>query len=169
MKAFRLVVVLVLAVAAAMTVVQAGSGAGAIAVRGDQWTLRAELPPCDNENPDTYRMTGDLVGCWYTESFDVTQSKDNAGGSFKASGSEHFVGCLNTNGNASCDPGEPSGEFWTTFTFTAKLDPSGSEIHGRCHHPVVRGTGAFQAIRGVLSFKDIPSKGQFPYHGNLQF
>jgi hypothetical protein len=64
--------------------------------------------------------------------------------------------------------GEPTGRFNTTFTFTAKLDPTIGEIHGRCHHPIVSGSGAFAGARGVISFKDIPAEGRFPYHGNIQ-
>ena len=145
--------------------VQAGIGAGATIVRGDQ--LIAGSQNCANADAGTYWMAGDLVGCWYTVTFDVVQENDNPGGKFKASGTEQFVGCLNTNGNATCDSGEPSGTFDTTFMFTAKLAPTGDEIHGRCHHPIVGGTGAFAGASGGISFKDIPSEGRFPYHGEL--
>ena len=157
---------LALALSAAAVVVQAAWGEGAITVRGDQ--LIAGSQSCPNAQPDTYRMAGDLVGCWYTVTFDVTQANDNPGGHFKASGTEHFVGCLNTNGNATCDAGEPFGSFDTTFTFTAKLAPTGDEIHGRCQHPIVGGSGGFGGAGGVISFKDIPFEGRFPYHGNIQ-
>jgi hypothetical protein len=162
----RLVALLALALCAAVVVVQAASGGGAITVRGDQ--LIAGSQNCPNAQPDTYRMAGDLVGCWYTVTFDVVQANDNPGGHFKASGTEHFVGCLNTNGNATCDAGEPSGSFDTTFTFTAKFAPTGDEIHGRCQHPIMGGSGGFAGAGGVISFKDIPSEGRFPYHGNIQ-
>jgi hypothetical protein len=161
----RLAVLLALTAGLAIVVVQAASGAGAVIVRGDQ--LIAGSQNCPNADSGTYRMAGDLVGCWYTDTFVVTQQKDNPGGSFKASGTEHFVGCLDTNGDGSC-VGEAMGRFDTTFTFTSKLAPTGDEIHGRCHHPIVSGTGAFEGASGEISFKDIPTEGRFPYHGNIQ-
>jgi len=151
----------------ALVAVQAGIGAGATIVRGDQWAAVPAGKCLEPSEFAPYWMTGDLVGCWYTDTFDVTQANDNPGGKFKASGTEHFVGCLNTNGNATCDPGEPSGRFDTTFVFTAKFAPTGDEIHGRCHHPIVGGTGAFAGAGGGVSFKDIPSEGRFPYHGEI--
>jgi hypothetical protein len=166
MTKYRLPVLLALAVTAAAIVVQAAPGEGATILRGDQ--LVAGSQNCANADAGTYRMAGDLVGCWYTDDFVVTQAKDNPGGSFKASGREHFIGCIDTNGNGSCGAGEPYGRFNTTFTFTAKLAPTGDEIHGRCHHPIVSGSGGFAGATGVLSFKDIPSEGRFPYHGNVQ-
>jgi len=164
--ALRLVLLLAAMSAIALVAVQAGIGASATTVRGDQ--LIAGSQNCPNADSGTYRMAGDLVGCWYTVTFDVVQEKDNPGGKFKASGTEQFVGCLNTNGNATCDSGEPSGTFDTTFVFTAKFAPTGDEIHGRCHHPIVGGTGAFAGASGGISFKDIPSEGRFPYHGEIK-
>ena len=162
----KLVLSVGLAAVAALVAVQAGIGASATIVRGDQ--LIAGSQNCEGADAGTYRMAGALVGCWYTVTFDVVQENDNPGGKFKASGTEQFVGCLNTNGNATCDPGEPSGTFDTTFVFTAKFAPTGDEIHGRCHHPIVGGTGAFAGASGGISFKDIPSEGRFPYHGELK-
>jgi len=163
--ALRLVLLLAAMSAIALVSVQAGIGASATTVRGDQ--LIAGSQNCPNADSGTYRMAGDLVGCWYTVTFDVVQENDNPGGKFKASGTEQFVGCLNTNGNGTCDSGEPSGTFDTTFVFTAKFAPTGDEIHGRCHHPIVGGTGAFAGASGGISFKDIPSEGRFPYHGEI--
>jgi hypothetical protein len=147
----------------AIVAVQAAAGAGAVTVRGDQ--LIAGASSCPEADSGTYRMAGDLVGCWYTDTFNA--GAVNPGGGFKATGTEHFTGCLDTNGNATCDPGEPYGTFHTTFTFTSKLAPNGDEIHGRCHHPIVGGDGDFANATGVISFKDIPSEGRFPYHGNI--
>jgi hypothetical protein len=164
--AWKLVLLLGAVSVMALVAVQAGIGASATTVRGDQ--LIAGSQNCPNADAGTYRMAGDLVGCWYTVTFDVVQENDNPGGKFKASGTEQFVGCLNTNGNATCDAGEPSGTFDTTFVFTAKFAPTGDEIHGRCHHPIVGGTGAFAGASGGISFKDIPSEGRFPYHGEIK-
>ena len=135
-------------------------------MRGDQ--LLAGASNCPGADAGTYKMAGDLVGCWYTDTFNGGQSRTQAE-ALRASGTEHFVGCLDTNGNGSCGAGEPSGRFDTTFTFTSKLAPTGDEIHGRCHHPVVGGTRAFAGASGEISFKDIPSEGRFPYHGPLNY
>ena len=70
------------------------------------------------------------------------------------SGTEHFTGCVNSDGDAVCDPGGPSGTFNTTFTFTAKFDADGNEVHGRCNHPIVSGTGGFDGVTGVVNFTD---------------
>lgn len=162
LRRFALLVGLVAAVA--VMAVQAAAGGGAIVVRGDQLIAGAEN--CPNADAGTYLMRGDLVGCWYTDTFNPVS--ENPGGGFRASGTEHFVGCIDTNGNGTCGAGEPYGRFDTTFTFTAKFASTGDEIHGRCQHPIVSGTGGFAGASGVLSFKDIPSEGRFPYHGNIQ-
>ena len=69
------------------------------------------------------------------------------------SGTEHFTGCVNSDGDAVCDTDEPFGTFSTTFTFTTKFDADG-EVHGRCNHPIVSGTEGFEGITGVLNFTD---------------
>jgi hypothetical protein len=152
------------AAAVAVVAVQAAAGAGATVVRGDQ--LLAGASNCPNADPFTYRMAGDLVGCWYTDSGEVRNATPS--GAVMVSGTEHFVGCLNTNGNQTCDQGEPYGTFNTTYTFTSKYAATGKEIHGRCHHPIVGGTGGFAGASGELSFTDIPSEGRFPYHGPIR-
>ena len=165
----RAVVTLALA-AAAVAVLMAmpafAAGKGAITVRGDQLIEGADA--CPETSLGTYLMKGDLVGCWYTDTFEVVS--ENPGGGFRASGTEHFVGCVDTDGNGTCDAGEPYGRFNTTFKFSAKYAPTGEEIHGRCHHPLVSGTGTgdFAGASGGLSFKDIPSEERYPYHGNLK-
>jgi len=164
MKLRGLALLVGIMVMVAVVGVQVAAGKGAITVRGDQLIEGADA--CPDADEGTYLMKGDLVGCWYTVTFNVVS--ENPGGGFRASGTEHFVGCINTNGNGTCDAGEPTGEFDTTFTFSAKYAPTGDEIHGRCHHPIVSGSGGFSGASGVLSFKDIPSEGRFPYHGNVQ-
>jgi hypothetical protein len=158
----RLVLLVALTATIAVVAVQAAAGAGATVVRGDQL---ADLSGT-NCPSGTYAMAGDLVGCWYTDEFNVVQ--ENPGGGFKASGTEHFDGCLDANHNGSCAD-DQTGVFRTTFTFTAKYATPLEEIHGRCHHPIIGGTGAFAGASGELSFKDIPSEGRFPYHGPLNF
>lgn len=107
-----------------------------------------------------YAMTGSLVGCWWIDTFDTKSDPDKS--TFRASGTEHFTGCL----------GSVCGTFYTTYTFTAKTDgpwPTSAEIHGRCHHPVIGGTGGFAGASGVLSFHDVVdvSPPYYPYVGNV--
>ena len=51
----------------------------------------------------------------------------------------------------------PAGTFTTTYRFEAKLDRDGSEVRGRCQHPIVAdsGTGGFTGATGRVDFKDI--------------
>ena len=102
-------------------------------------------------------MVGDLVGCWYTDEFNVVQ--ENRGGGFKASGTEHFDGCLDANHDG-CSNDE-KGVFRTTFAFTAKFAPTGDEIHGRCHHPIVGGSEP-SPVLPVSSRSRHPERGSFP-------
>ena len=105
-------------------------------------------PPPAYSNYDDYPplvLAGDLTGCWYTlvESSDTTPS----GVTFER-GRELFVGSL---------PGGEAGTFTTTYRFEGKFAPDGSEVHGRCQHPIVSGsgTGGFAGASGRVDFKDI--------------
>ena len=53
--------------------------------------------------------------------------------------------------------GGPAGTFTTTYRFEAKLNPHGSEVRGRCQHPIATGsgTGGFAGATGRVDFKDI--------------
>ena len=118
------------------------------------------LPPAGNPpvNLGTYDpidLSGNLDGCWYTY---VSTSRTNPSGTYVEQGTELFVGCLN---------GTVCGTFETTYTFTAKYDTLGQEIHGRCHHPIVGGTGGFAGAKGVINFKDDVVTGTFDYRGNI--
>ena len=111
----------------------------------------------------TMVMTGDLEGCWYMK---IETSKDNGApsGVYLESGREVFVGSLN---------GGPEGTFATTYKFESKWDPdvsTGSEVHGRCQHPIVKGsgTGGFEGVSGRLDFKDDVTTGLFYYRGHLK-
>ena len=93
-------------------------------------------------------MTGSLEGCWYTR---FVTGKETPSGVYLESGEEVFVGSLD---------GGPVGSFATTYQFESKWDPdvsSGVELHGRCQHPIVdgSGTGGFEGAKGRLDFKDI--------------
>ncbi len=106
-------------------------------------------------------MTGSLEGCLYTK---VTTSKETPSGVYLESGEEVFVGSLD---------GGPVGTFATTYKFEGKFDPaSGVQLHGRCQHPIVKGsgTGGFEGATGRLDFKDIigDSVTTYVYRGHIQ-
>jgi len=113
-------------------------------------------PPSDPGDYPPIDLSGSLVGCWYTY---VSESKFNRSGTYQERGSEIFVGCL----NGLC------GTFGTTYTFTAKYvdDTFAEEIHGRCHHPIVSGTGDFAGAKGVINFKDDVVNLKFDYKGHV--
>jgi hypothetical protein len=117
-------------------------------------------------------MTGGLVGCWYTDTFNLKNGgNESASGKYLLiySGTEHFTGCLDTDRDGGCS-GDPTGTFYTTFTFTTQVDAlTLAEIRGRCHHPIVSGTGDFAGATGVINFKDDVSNGTSPYMGHIGF
>jgi hypothetical protein len=107
-------------------------------------------------------MSGALEGCWYTK---VDTFKDNGApsGIYLETGREVFVGSLN---------GGPDGVFATAYKFESKWDPdvsTGSEVVGRCQHPIVRGsgTGSFAGATGRLDFSDVVADGSFVYRGHI--
>ena len=119
-------------------------------------------PPPTGYEDFTQVMTGSLAGCWYTN---IETQKDNGApsGVYIESGKEIFVGSLN---------GGPEGTFATTYKFESKWDPdvkTGSEVHGRCQHPIVAGsgTGGFEGVTGRVDFKDEVTTGQFFYRGHI--
>jgi hypothetical protein len=120
-------------------------------------------------------MTGSLVGCWYEDGGTVTKDHFPSSGIeiFHFSGTEHFTGCLDVDGDGLCAGQDPTGTLFFTFTFTAQFDvATGNEIRGRCHHPIVGGTGDFAGATGVLNFKDDVSNPAFvtsPYMGHVTF
>jgi hypothetical protein len=110
-------------------------------------------------------LTGDLEGCHY---FFIDEFECSPSGTYREVGRELFVGMYNGQ----------SGTFWTTYRFEAKYEgcaengsPLGTEILGRCQHPIVEGsgTGVFQGVTGRLNFKDDIEAGNFPYTGHLRF
>jgi hypothetical protein len=109
------------------------------------------------------KLTGSLEGCWYTK---IETTKDNGApsGVYIESGKEIFVGSLN---------GGPVGTFSTTYKFESKWDPdvsTGSEVHGRCQHPIVKGSGTdgFEGATGRVDFKDEVTTGEFIYRGHIK-
>jgi hypothetical protein len=90
-------------------------------------------------------LQGSLTGCWYT---DVLTDTITPSGMYLETGRELFVGSLN---------GGPAGTFATTYRFEGKFAADGSEVHGRCQHPLVSGsgTGGLAGATGRIDFKDI--------------
>ena len=116
----------------------------------------AGSPPADLGDYPPIDLSGSLFGCWYTY---VSESQFNRSGTYQEKGSEIFVGCL----NGTC------GTFETTYTFTAKYvdDTFAQEIHGRCEHTIVGGTGGFAGAKGVILFKDDVVNLKFDYRGHI--
>lgn len=140
--------------AAAGTMQVSGSG-----VYNEACTVPADAgaPPADTGNYPPIKMDGSLEGCWYTY---VSDSRLHPSGAYQESGTELFVGCLN---ETTC------GTFRTTYTFTGKFTANfEAEIHGRCHHPIVSGTGDFAGTSGIILFKDDVDDGVFYYRGNMK-
>jgi hypothetical protein len=166
MKRVRFGVVLVWAcVVAAWTAVSGASGSNGASVRGTQTPVTSGL--CFSSAAfGSFTMTGDLVGCWYTDT--LVLDGLHPSGTVQLSGTEHFVGCLDLGGDGSCGAGDPTGTFSTTFTFTGKYDTSGNEIHGRCNHPIVSGTGGFAGSGGVINFIDDVTTGDASYTGSIR-
>ncbi len=90
-------------------------------------------------------MQGSLEGCWYTH---IEHARTTKGNVYLEQGRELFIGRLD---------GGQVGSFTTTYRFEAKLAADGTEVRGRCQHPIVRGsgTGGFAGATGRLNFKDI--------------
>lgn len=105
----------------------------------------------------TFRLTGDLVGCWYTPELEAVHSSPS--GTYRERGAEVFIGCL--------ADGTTCGTFNTTYQFEAKYDESLAEIFGHCEHPLVSGTGDFAGITGEVFVKDDVQAGLFYWRGHI--
>ena len=105
-------------------------------------------------------MTGDLEGCWYTN-IETSKVGGAPSGVYLESGEEVFVGSLN---------GGPEGTFATTYKFESQWTPDfASELHGRCQHPIVAGSGSrgFEGATGRVDFKDDVTTGRYFYRGHI--
>jgi hypothetical protein len=120
--------------------------------------VRCPGPPAGYEDFTTYPglvLMGSIEGCLYTK---VVATKETPSGVYQERGEEVVVGRLD---------GGPVGTFATVYRFESKWDPdvsTGVEVHGRCQHPIVEGsgTGGFAGATGRLDFKDIIG-GAIPY------
>ena len=110
-------------------------------------------------------MTGSMIGCWYTDTFSQVQS--GPGGQILAIGTEHFVGCLDTNRDRTCSARDERGSLAFIYAFEGTFDKQGHEIRGGCQHPILSGTGDFKGATGRIDFKDNPAKGNSSYRGQI--
>src|SRR5437763_13649166 len=97
------------------------AGEGVAGAQGAGVVSGTQLVPVDNCNGAGFGfpITGDLVGCWYTDTATLTHTDPNG---VVYAGTEHFVGCIDTNHGGTCGAGEPTGTFRMTFTFTGTFD-----------------------------------------------
>ena len=148
-----------MAAALVMVVVPAGSAvAGTTQLSG----VANFAEECGGQVSDfTLVIEGDLDGCWYTS---VETGMETPSGVHIETGTEVFVGCMNTDGVESC------GFFTTTYRFEAKVAANGDQIFGRCQHPIVSGsgTGDFEGATGRLDFKDKVETGEALYKGHIK-
>ncbi len=148
-----------IAAAAALVIAVPATAAGNPQISGvavfDEAGVCTDIP-----SEFTMVMSGDLVGCWYTHGWEVTV--DAPSGVYQERGTETFIGCL--------ADGTTCGTFDTTYTFTAKFAPDSSQLHGRCQHPIVKGsgTGDFAGVTGRVDFKDDVDLGIANYRGQLK-
>jgi hypothetical protein len=131
----------------------ANAASSAISVSGHQEVSLGGVCPAG-----TFVMSGDLEGCWTTDSFNLVAAGPN--GIVVGSGTETFVGCI----------GERCGSLFLTFVFVGRFDAAGVELWGGCHHPIRGGAGDFAGARGVLNFVDDPDDTALPpadYSGRI--
>jgi hypothetical protein len=155
----RKLILLVAMVSAALSTGATSAGAQGAGVTHVAGLLEPDLsgvcPPVQQSTPiPPSIVTGSLTGCWYVMTADRMHATPS--GSFQGTGTETFAGCL----------GSICGRLFTTYTFTAKFLPDGSEAHGRCHHPIVGGDGGFAGVTGVIQMHDLPN-GCSLYKGTL--
>lgn len=107
-----------------------------------------------DENKGIYKMQGSLIGTWYITSYVPRYQSQTQ---LAATGNERFVGCFDTNRNASCDAAEPTGTLTFTYMYWARFKNGGkSLVTGACVHPVLGGTKGFAHAKGVVFMKDTP-------------
>ena len=152
------------------------SGEGVIVAVGDDETpaFTAACPDPGGDYSDFDDLTislteGNLRGCWYTliEDTKYSPNEDAEPFVYQERGREVFIGEL-------WDGDEKVGEgtFETTYKFTGKYADVSflEEIHGRCQHPLVNGTGTgvFENATGRVDFKDDVETGILNYRGHIK-
>jgi hypothetical protein len=164
----RILLVAAALAAASCCLVAAPASASQNQVSGIQ-SAGGTAPACGDPSA-SFTMTGGLVGCWYSDTGTFTVHTTASGTALiHAAGTEHFTGCLDVDRDGQCTARDLSGSLYFTYTFTGQYDvATGNEIRGRCHHPIVGGTGDFADATGVMDFKDDVSNGTAPYMGHIK-
>lgn len=146
----------------------ATASAANLQVRGVQSPPLSSGPCFDPDAVASYTMAGGLIGCWYTDTL-TTRGTGQPSGTIRATGTEHFVGCLDLDRDRACGAGDPSGTLGFSFKFSGKFGPvTGAELHGRCQHPIISGSGDFEGASGVITFKDDVTNGTSVYRGQVK-
>ena len=161
----------VLAVAAAITAVGAlalAGGAGAASATQVDGVMRVvDVGAPFDVTDDVTQVWGDFIGFWWTTTFELGVTTPS--GVVTGTGTERFHGCLDANANGVCDPSDPAGSLYLSFTYSGKFDPQTfALLHGRCHHPVTGGTRDFAGATGVVQMRDDPVTGCTYYRGHLK-
>ena len=113
--------------------------------------VRGHFIPIDDAG--TYRITGDLMGTWYTLTADTYYQSDAM---IIQKGVERFEGCFDLNRNRRCDRNR-KGQLGADYIYWATFNPhSGRLIKGECIHPITGGEGVFAGSRGLVNVHDKP-------------
>ncbi len=99
-----------------------------------------------------YEMRGDLVGKWKITKAKVIKESPIV----KLKGEEKFNGCIDSNGDGSCE-GETTGKLYFKFKYWAAVSDDGDLELGTCAHPVTGGKDGFAGASGFLMMVDIPN------------
>jgi hypothetical protein len=100
----------------------------------------------------TLSLDGGLLGTLYTTEFEVVLESPAMD---VQKGREHFVGCIDSDGNGKCGTNEPTGEFRTEYVYWATFDTkAGRLLGGECAHPIISGTGDFAGMGGLINMFD---------------
>jgi hypothetical protein len=88
---------------------------------------------------------------------------------YVVTGTEHFKGCLDTNGDNKCQHREPAGELFFDYVFWHTTDPFTGVEEGRCVHPITHGTGGFKGAKGLVTMHDVQVASGFrtTYRGTI--
>ena len=144
-----------LAALAALSVLGAATAEGSVSTGPSVSVDVSGTETVVDEAAGTFALHGSLTGTWYTTTFVPRYTSSSH---FVATGKELFVGCLDSNGNGSCDSGEAAGKLKFTFMYWASFDPAtGALLHGNCVHPIIGGSGDFRKAAGVVFMEDTPT------------
>jgi hypothetical protein len=140
-----------LAACAATTLAPAAMAAAPREATPKSVHVRGKFIPIDDVG--TYRITGHLMGTWYTLTADTYYQSD---GMIIQKGLERFEGCLDLNRNQHCDRNR-KGKFRADYIYWATFNPhTGRLIKGECIHPITGGEGVFAGLRGLINVNDKP-------------